>query len=131
MKTYNITCENAREMQARGQAAKKAQVEQARATVKLISDTLEENHEDFRQTMLVKVRLQTARVLLAVDKELDKPTLDHRALGGLATTLSTFEAIEQKLSMRAGPGNLKPSAPRKARAGSFQPPPPADDDGAA
>jgi hypothetical protein len=122
-----FTPENARAMQAKGQAAKLARVEELRATV----EAMRQPTEDFREDLTKAVRSQMRIVSERIDRELDRLTLDHKALGALAATLSTFEAIEQKLSMRAGPGNLKPSAPRKARAGSFQPPPPADDDGSA
>lgn len=117
-----FTRDNAREMSAKGHAEKARRVEELR---KALSEA-RQAPEDFREDITASVRAQMRIVVSAIDKELDRLTLDHKALGALAATLATFEAIEQKLSMRAGPGNLKPSAPRKARAGSFQPPPPDD-----
>jgi hypothetical protein len=126
-----FTKENAREMQIRAEASKRARAEELRATNEALRAAIESAPE-FREAALMRVRAQASLVLNAIDIELDKGSnLDHKALTSLAATLATFESIEQKLSMRAGPGNLKPSAPRKPRAGSFQPPAPADDDGQA
>lgn len=46
-----------------------------------------------------------------------------------ATALGKLAEIERQLSGRPMPGSLKPTAPRKARSGSFQPTAPVDDDG--
>lgn len=118
-----FTRENAKEMSAKGNAAKAARVQALR-------DALEEARqapEEFREDVTKSVRAQMRVVVEKIDKALERPALDHKELTALAATLATFESIEQKLSMRAGPGNLKPSAPRKARQGSFVPPPPADE----
>lgn len=113
-------------MQAKGEAAKKARAEELRATNQALREAMEAAPE-FRESALMRVRGQAALVLGRIDKALERTALDHKELTALAATLATFESIEQKLSMRAGPGNLKPSAPRKARLGSFVPPPPADE----
>jgi uncharacterized membrane protein YccC len=118
-----FTSANAAEMAAKSHAKKKERVEELRQALNLARQPT----EDFREDLLHSVRGQMRIISKAIDEELERVKVDHRALAALAATLSTCESIEQKLSMRAGPGNLKPSAPRKARVGSFAPPPPADD----
>jgi uncharacterized membrane protein YccC len=103
---------------------KRAQLKEER---RLTLEALRSPSEDFREDLLSQTRAQARIISNRIDKALDRPALDHKELTALAATLATFESIEQKLSMRAGPGNLKPSAPRKARLGSFQPPPPGDE----
>lgn len=64
----------------------------------------------FRETMLERVRAQIRMIMARIDAELEKSVLDTRALRDLGDTLARFESMEQKLSMRAGPGSLKPTA---------------------
>ncbi len=115
---------NAREMQAKGQAVKDARLQDLRATNDLLRETIAEDPEDFRNSMLLSVRAQTKLILSRIDKELEKPGLDTKALKELADTLARFEAMEQKLSMRAGPGSLKPTAARQPKGRTANNPPP-------
>lgn len=123
-----FTAANAKEMSAKGHAEKARRVEELRQAL----NDARQAPQDFRDEITANVRAQMRIVSARIDKALERPALDHKELTALAATLATFEAIEQKLSMRAGPGNLKPTAERKPRTGGFVPPPrPADDDGAA
>jgi hypothetical protein len=120
-----FTKENAAQFALKGVETRKQLKEERRLTL----EAMRSPSEDFREDLLKQTRAQARIISARIDKALERPAVDHKELTALAATLATFESIEQKLSMRAGPGNLKPSAPRKARTGSFQPPPPADDDG--
>lgn len=121
-----FTPENAREMAARGNAAKAARLQALRDAAEIP----ENGPDEFREGLLRATRAQAKAISKRIDLELLKATLDQKALTVLAGALATFEAIEQKLSMRAGPGNLKPAAPkRSASRGLSAPPPVPDDDG--
>ena len=61
------------------------------------------------------VRAQVRLIMNRIDRELEQGHLDTKALRDLGDTLARFEAMEQKLSMRAGPGSLKPTAKPAAR----------------
>lgn len=114
-------------MQAKGQAAKLARLNSLRDTVETLRATVEGDKAEFQTSMLASVRLQAKLIAKAIDDELDNRPIDPKTIKALVETLATFEAMEQKLSMRAGPGSLKPTAAKTPKAGSFVPPPPADD----
>lgn len=84
--------------------------------------------DEFREGLLKATRAQAKAISKRIDEELLKHSLDQKALTVLASALATFESIEQKLSMRAGPGNLKPVAPRKASSRGFAAPAPEPED---
>lgn len=121
-----FTTENAREMQQRAQAAKAARVEEMRKTL----ETLRQPSDDFREDMLKSTRAQMRLIAGRMDKELESAKLDSKVLKELSETMTRLEAIEQKLSMRSGPGTLKPSSkPPKGRTSANPPPEPQDDPG--
>ncbi len=74
--------------------------------------------------MLKKIRAQIKTMLKLVDAELDKPVLSNKVLRDLGEIIAKFEAMEQKLSMRAGPGSLKPTAARQPKGRAANNPPP-------
>ncbi len=118
-----FTAENAREMQQRAQAAKAARIEEMRKTL----ETLRQPSDDFREDMLKSTRAQMRLIAGRMDKELEKAALDSKVLKELSETMTRLEAIEQKLSMRSGPGTLKPSSkPQKPRSGAQSAPEPQD-----
>ena len=108
--TIKFTRETARAMQAKGQAVKAARVAKLRETIENLRETITEEPQDFRYSMLLSVRSQIKIIITKIDRELEQGHLDTKALRDLGDTLARFEAMEQKLSMRAGPGSLKPTA---------------------
>ncbi len=93
-----------------------------------ITPILATNQPEFRDLMLKKIRAQIKTMLKLVDAELDKPILSNKVLRDLGEIIAKFEAMEQKLSMRAGPGSLKPTVqkPAKGRTAAQHAPEPQD-----
>ncbi len=119
-----FTRENAKEMSAKGNAAKAARLQAMRETL----EASREPSEDFREDMLKSTRAQMRLISSRMDKELEKSVLDSKVLKELSETMTRLEAIEQKLSMRSGPGTLKPSnKPQKPRSATQSAPEPQDD----
>ena len=106
-----FTKDNALQFAVKAVETRKNLKEERRLTL----EALRSPSEDFRQELLTRTRAQIRIISNRIDKELEKPSLDHKALSALAANLATLEGIEQKFSMRAGPGNLKPTATRSSR----------------
>ncbi len=118
-----FTSANAAEMAAKAHESRRLHAEALRNSLEAARNP----SEDFRADALKSVRAQMRLILGRIDKELEKAVLDTKVLRELGATVTKFEAMEQKLSMRAGPGSLKPAAPKSPKTGNFAPPPPADD----
>ncbi len=118
-----FTKENAKEFAVKAVETRKQLAEERRLTL----EALRSPSDDFREDMLKSTRAQMRLISMRIDKELEKATLDSKVLKELSETMTRLEAIEQKLSMRSGPGTLKPSnKPQKPRPGSQYAPEPQD-----
>ena len=106
-----FTKENSKLYAAKALATRRQLAEDRRTTL----ESLRCPTDDFREDMLKGVRAQVRLIMARIDKELEQGHLDTKALRDLGDTLARFEAMEQKLSMRAGPGSLKPTAKPAAR----------------
>ncbi|MFA7335126.1 MAG: hypothetical protein WC130_12665 [Kiritimatiellia bacterium] len=101
-----FTKENSKLYAAKALETRRQLAEDRRITL----ESLRSPTDDFREDMLKGVRAQVRLIMNRIDRELEQGHLDTKALRDLGDTLARFEAMEQKLSMRAGPGSLKPTA---------------------
>ncbi len=118
-----FTKDNAVQFAVKAVETRKQLAEERRLTL----ESLRSPTEDFREDMIKSARAQIRIVTGRIDKELERGSLDIKTLKSLGEVLAILEGIEQKFSMRAGPGSLKPTSPKASKVGNFAPPPPADD----
>lgn len=77
------------------------------------TNDLHDDAESFRGKATLRVREHIERLQERIDDLLDRRDLDVKAMRDLADAVLKLEQIEQKLSGRAGPGNLRPIAQQK------------------
>ncbi len=119
-----FTKENAKEFAVKAVETRKQLAEERRLTL----EALRNPTDDFREDMVKSTRAQIRLIASKIDKELERSTIDSKVIKELSETMTRLEAIEQKLSMRSGPGTLKPSnKPQKPRSSAQSAPEPQDD----
>ena len=109
-----FTPANAKEMSARAHEARwhAPKIQDCRNTVEQSEPELPV--DTFRAEMLANVRGKIKTILEAIDGQLEAKALDSKVLKELTDALYRFEAMEQKLSGRAGPGSMKPTQSRQS-----------------
>ena len=85
--------------------------------------TPETRTDEFREQTLKRVREHLNLLQDKADDILSKRDMDMKEMRDLAVAIKEIEGIEQRLSGRPGPGNLRPMAPKPAKRQSSYPEP--------
>ncbi len=130
-----ITPENARELSAKGnkirwekwkadKIAEKTKLERPTFTPPATIQEAGLPQDEFRNEMLSCTRKQMKSIQGKIDKLLDQPALDTKALRDLTDAIFKLEGVEQKYSGRPAPGSLRPKQERSKRETSAPEPSP-------
>lgn len=119
---YRFTPANAREMSAKGHAAKAAKAALLHALTRLAAiqaanppPAAPANSDDYVARVLARVRLQLDMIDERITILASRPKPDALELERLSRAATHLSERERSLSMRPTPGQLRPVAPRSSR----------------